>query len=166
MSSTADFLSMWHRILLAQHQILYFNPFYTGGMRGRGLPHKYHCFFLTCKHGSPFFWFTDVFYWRDKVRETWHGESNKEEHKIIYIKVCFQSYISFCKLYLEIKRGTMNRFSAIEKISDAENVFYVCHWRAAVSKNGFPRSDLCILEFSQRYVFNFSKLSDNSNRST
>ena len=44
--STANFVSMWHRIIGTKHQILYLNLLFTGRVRGQWLPYKYHSFFL------------------------------------------------------------------------------------------------------------------------
>ena len=80
--STADFVSMWRRIKGVQRQILLFHPSYTGRVMRRWLPDKYHSLFLICKDRFPFHWFTGVFYWKDKVREIWYGETDKEKFKI------------------------------------------------------------------------------------
>ena len=53
--STANFVSIWRKIIGTQHQILYFNPLYTERVRGQWLPYKYHSFFLECKHCIPFY---------------------------------------------------------------------------------------------------------------
>ena len=44
--STANFVSMWHRIIGTKHQILYLNLLFTGRVRGQWLPYKYNSFFL------------------------------------------------------------------------------------------------------------------------
>ena len=53
--STADFVSMWRRIIGVQHQILHLNRLNTERVRGQWLPLKYHSFFLKCKHRIPFY---------------------------------------------------------------------------------------------------------------
>ena len=43
---------------------------------------KYHGFQSKYKHRIPLYWFTGMFCWKDKVKETEHGERDKEKFKI------------------------------------------------------------------------------------
>ena len=43
---------------------------------------KYHGFQSKYKHRIPLYWFTGVFCWKDKVKETEHGERDKEKFKV------------------------------------------------------------------------------------